>query len=97
MVGHVQRLRVLHLVGEYGGVRLAVWVGQISGLFSHSTRPPSRRTLHNRGGVVWLVVGGARLVRAGGGVPFRGADRRRTNRWCLPLTLQRTYHTHSKA
>lgn len=33
-------------------------------------------------GVVWawLVVGGVRLVRAGGGVPFRGADRRRTNR-----------------
>lgn len=61
-------------------MRLAVWVGQISGLLPHSTRPHLQKHFHSRGGVVWLLVGGVRLVRAGGGVPFRGADRRRTNR-----------------
>ncbi len=40
MASHVRRLRVLHLVGKVGGVRLAVWVGYISGLSSTLNTSP---------------------------------------------------------
>jgi hypothetical protein len=55
---------------------------------------PCVRYAPARGGVVVVCWVAWRFVRAvGGGCPLRGADRRRTNRGVLPLTLISVSHT----
>ncbi len=71
MASHIQSLRVLHLVGKVGGVHLAVWVGANIRPFFHTQHILIHVKFLTIGVEwVWLLVGGVRLVRAGGGVPL---------------------------